>query len=98
LKKSKFIAEQVNYWALLSPKGICGDLEKVAAVQNLGIPSNRKELQSYIGLCTFICGMINQYSKITMTDLLSTKNNSSGHQCLSISSTCHDQEYHAEFP
>jgi RNase H-like domain found in reverse transcriptase len=76
LKKSKFLADEVKYLGfILSNKGICANLEKIEAIQKLTILKSCKELQSFIGLCSFIRGTVNCESEYMapLTDLLSTK-------------------------
>jgi Reverse transcriptase (RNA-dependent DNA polymerase) len=76
LEKSHFFAMKVKYLGfILSREGLRPDPEKVTAIKNIAIPKTRKQLRSFIGLCSFIREMINRYSDrmAPLTDLLSTK-------------------------
>jgi Reverse transcriptase (RNA-dependent DNA polymerase)/RNase H-like domain found in reverse transcriptase len=76
LEKSHFFASKVKYLGfILSREGIRSDPEKVSAIKNIAIPKTRKQLRSFIGLCSFIRETINRYSDrmAPLTDLLSTK-------------------------
>jgi RNase H-like domain found in reverse transcriptase len=72
----KFLADEVKYLGfILLNKGIRANPEKIEAIKKLTVPKSRKELRSFIGLCSFICGTVNRYSEYMapLTDLLSMK-------------------------
>ena len=48
------VKQVVFYRHLIHTKGLSPDPRKVEAISNMPIPSNRTELQSYIGICNFL--------------------------------------------
>ena len=53
--KCIFKAKQVVFYGhLVHTKGLSLDPRKVEAISNMPIPSNKTELQSYIGMCNFL--------------------------------------------
>ena len=54
LDKSKFIAREVQFLGFnLTEKGISPSLEKVEAIQRFPTRKNRKQLQSFLGICNY---------------------------------------------
>ena len=52
--KCIFKAKQVVFYGhLVHTNGLCPDPQKVQAISNMPVPSNKTELQSYIGMCNF---------------------------------------------
>ena len=53
--KCIFKAKQVVFYShLVHTKGLSPDPRKVQAITNMPVPSNKTELQSYIGMCNFL--------------------------------------------
>ena len=48
------VKQVVFYGHLVHTKGLSPDTRKVEAISNMPIPSNKTELQSYIGMCNFL--------------------------------------------
>ena len=46
--------QEVFYGHLIHTKGLSRDPRKVEAISNMPIPSNKTELQSFIGMCNFL--------------------------------------------
>ena len=54
LDKSKLIAKEVQFLGFqLNSQGITPSTEKVDAIQRFPIPKNRRQLQSFLGLCNY---------------------------------------------
>ena len=54
LEKSKFITDEVKFLGFdLSERGISPSQEKVEAIQKFPTPKNRKQLQSFLGICNY---------------------------------------------
>ena len=57
--KCIFKAKQVVFYRhLIHTKGLSPDPRKVEAISNMPIPSNKTELQSYIGMCNFLSSYV----------------------------------------
>ena len=57
--KCIFKAKQVVFYGhLIHTKGLSPDPKKVEAISNMPIPSNKTELQSYIGMCNFLSSYV----------------------------------------
>ena len=57
--KCIFKAKQVVFRGhLVHTKGLSPDPRKVEAISNMPIPSNKTELQSYIGMCNFLSSYV----------------------------------------
>jgi hypothetical protein len=72
MAKCEFFKESVEYLGhVISSKGISMDPKKVEAVKQWPIPTNIKEMQSFLGLCNYYRRFIEGYSKIAapLTDL-----------------------------
>ena len=55
MEKSKFIAREVQFLGFnLDDQGISPSSEKVEAIQKFPKPKNRKQLQSFLGLCNSV--------------------------------------------
>ena len=66
LEKSKFFAKEVQFLGFnLNDQGISPSLEKVEAIQKFPKPKNRKQLQSFLGICNYYRKFQNQYSELT---------------------------------
>lgn len=73
LKKCKFFMEKLNYLGReISAEGVRPDPIKVKALNNLNEPTNKKELQRFLGLAGYFRKFIKGYAKITspLTKLL----------------------------
>ena len=54
LDKSKLIAKEVQFLGFqLNSQGITPSTEKVDAIQRFPTPKNRRQLQSFLGLCNY---------------------------------------------
>ena len=57
--KCIFEAKQVVFYGhLVHTKGLSPDPCKVQAISNMPVPSNKTELQSYIGMCNFLSSYV----------------------------------------
>ena len=66
LEKSKFIAREVQFLGFnLDDRGITPSAEKVEAIQKFPQPRNRKQLQSFLGLCNYYRKFQNRCSELT---------------------------------
>ena len=66
LEKSKLIAKEVQFLGFnLNNQGISPSSEKVDAIQKFPQPKNRKQLQSFLGLCNYYRKFQNNYSELT---------------------------------
>jgi transposase InsO family protein len=75
VKKSSFFADELPYLGfILSAKGIRADPKKVAGIEQLAAPQNRKQLRSFLGMVNYIRELIPKHSQnsAVLTDLLST--------------------------
>ncbi|CAA9998761.1 unnamed protein product, partial [Nesidiocoris tenuis] len=50
---------------VISDKGIEADPEKINAINRLQVPKNEKELQRFLGMITYLCKFIKNYSDTT---------------------------------
>ena len=54
LEKSKLIAEEVQFLGFnLSRQGITPSTDKIDAIQRFPTPKNKKQLQSFLGICNY---------------------------------------------
>ena len=66
LDKSKFIASKVQFLGFnLTEEGITPSAEKVEAIQRFPKPRNKKQLQSFLGICNYYRKFQDHYSKLT---------------------------------
>ena len=66
LDKSKFIAKEVKFLGFnLTEEGISPSQEKVEAIQNFPSPRNKKQLQSFLGVCNYYRKFQTNYSHLT---------------------------------
>ena len=66
LEKSKFIADEVQFLGFnLSENGITPSHEKIEAIQSFPTPKNKKQLQSFLGICNYYRKFQSNYSKLT---------------------------------
>lgn len=73
LKKCQFEIDEVNYLGFkFSRKGISIDEEKIEAIQEIPIPKNKKEIQIFLGMITYVSRFIKNLSELTkpLRDLL----------------------------
>ena len=57
--KCIFKAKQVVFYGhLVHTNGLSPDPRKVQAISNMPVPSNKTELQSYIGMCNFLSSYV----------------------------------------
>jgi len=76
LKKCNFCCEQVKFLGhVVTKNGVCTDPEKVRKVAEWPIPTNVKELQSFLGLANYYRRFVKGYSQIAhpLTQLTSSK-------------------------
>ena len=63
LAKSHFIAKEIQFLGfILNDQGISPSAEKVEAIQNFPTPKNRRQLQSFLGLCNYYRKFQEKYS------------------------------------
>ena len=66
LDKSQFIANEVKFLGFnLTEQGITPSKEKVEAIQKFPTPKNRKQLQSFLGICNYYRKFRSNYSELT---------------------------------
>ena len=66
LEKSKLIAEEVQFLGFnLSRQGITPSIDKVDAIQRFPTPKNKKQLQSFLGICNYYRKFQQNYSELT---------------------------------
>lgn len=66
LEKSKFIAKEVQFLGfIISEKGITPAPNKIEVIQNFPTPKNKKQLQSFLGLCNYYRKFQQNYSELT---------------------------------
>ena len=66
LEKSKFIADEVQFLGFnLSENGITPSHEKIEAIQLFPTPKNKKQLQSFLGICKYCRKFQSNYLKLT---------------------------------
>ena len=65
LSKCHFFKKEVRYLGhVISQDGIKTDPDKTKAIQNWKVPTNEKELRSYLGLCSYYRKFVPGFSKI----------------------------------
>ena len=72
MAKCEFFKESVEYLGhVISSKGIATDPKKIESMKQWPVPTNLKEMQSFLGLCNYYQRFIKGYSKIAapLTDL-----------------------------
>ena len=72
MAKCEFFKESVEYLGhVISSKGIATDPKKIESMKQWPVPTNLKEMQSFLGLCNYYRRFIEGYSKIAapLTDL-----------------------------
>ena len=66
LDKSQLIAKEVQFLGFnLSEYGITPSQEKMEAIQRFPVPKNKKQLQSFLGICNYYRKFQNNYSELT---------------------------------
>ena len=66
LEKSKLIAKEVQFLGFnLSETGITPAQEKMEVIQRFPIPKNKKQLQSFLGICNYYRKFQHNYSELT---------------------------------
>ena len=66
LEKSKLIADEVQFLGFnLSETGITPSQEKMEAIQHFPTPKNKKQLQSFLGICNYYRKFQCNYSELT---------------------------------
>ena len=66
LEKSKFIADEVQFLGFnLSERGITPSQDKIEAIQQFPTPKNKKQLQSFLGICNYDRKFQRNYSELT---------------------------------
>ena len=64
-KKSHFAMEEGKLLGhIISERGIKIDLDRVAAIQKIGLPRNKKEIQSFLGKVNFLRRFITNFAKV----------------------------------
>ena len=77
LEKSQLIAKEVQFLGFnLTEQGISPSQEKVTAIQKFPQPKNKRQLQSFLGLCNYYRKFQRNYSALTskFQEQLSSKN------------------------
>ena len=77
LEKSKFIADEVQFLGFnLSEHGITPAKDKIEVIQKFPTPKNKKQLQSFLGICNYYRKFKENYSELTsrFANQLSSKN------------------------
>jgi hypothetical protein len=77
IEKSQFLAEKVKFLGfIMDNNGIIPDPDKVQSILNFPSPKNRKQLQSFLGMCNYFRKFHNNYSGLTgqLSHVLSVKN------------------------
>lgn len=65
LSKCHFFKKEVRYLGhVISQDGIKTDQDKTKAIQNWKVPTNEKELRSYLGFCSYYRKFVPGLSKI----------------------------------
>jgi hypothetical protein len=65
LSKCHFVKKEVRYLGhVISQDGIKTDPDKTKAIHNWKVPTNEKELRSYLGLCSYYRKFVPGFSKI----------------------------------
>ena len=64
-KKSHFAMEEGKLLGnIISERGIKIDLDRVAAIQQIGLPRNKKEIQSFLGKVNFLRRFITNFVEV----------------------------------
>jgi hypothetical protein len=65
LSKCNFFKKEIRYLGnVISQDGIKTDPDKTKAIQNWKVPTNEKELRSYLELCSYYRKFLPGFSKI----------------------------------
>lgn len=63
VSKSSFCKDELTYLGhLVSKNGIRQDPEKFRAIDKIKIPTNKKELKRFLGLCSYYRKFINNFA------------------------------------
>lgn len=76
-RKCQFMPEKLNYLGyIVSTNNIEPDPERIQCVQDYPKPKNKKDIQSFLGLCNYDRGFCENFSGVTepLSKLLRTKN------------------------
>lgn len=64
--KCKLLLSEVKYMGhIISPKGIKPDFDKIQAIKNIPPPKDKKGLQRFLGMVTYMCKFIKSLSEKT---------------------------------
>ena len=75
-EKTKLLSQELVYLGLkLTPNGLQVNPEKTAAVANMQIPKNSRDVKSFLGFCSFYRKFIMSFSDIVKALTNLTKNN-----------------------
>lgn len=77
-KKSHFAMEKGKLLGhIISKRGIKIDPDRVAAIQQIGLPKNKKEIQSFLGKVNFLRRFITNFAKVVkfISSMLKKDNN-----------------------
>lgn len=77
LEKTLFCREEIPFLGfILSKNGVSPDPERVEAIMKLPEPRNHKELQSFVGMCTYYRRFYDRFAQFIdpLRNLLSSKN------------------------
>ena len=54
-KKAKILLEEINYFGhTLTKKGLQPDAKKIQGIKRLAVPSNKQQLQSFLGMFNYL--------------------------------------------
>ena len=89
LEKSKLIANEVQFLGFnLSETGITPAQEKMEAIQRFPVPKNKKQLQSFLGICNYYRKFQHNYSELTAKFSQQLSSKEKWRCCLLYTSRC----------
>ena len=74
LKKCSFLQLETNYLGfVISEEGIKADEKKVEAIRSLPVPACAREIRSFIGMCSYYCRFLPNFSQIAEPIIMLTR-------------------------
>ncbi|GFO01149.1 retrovirus-related pol polyprotein from transposon 17.6 [Plakobranchus ocellatus] len=65
LKKCSFLQKETSFWGFrVSNKGVQAEESEIEAIRSLSPPASVREVRSFIGMCSFYCRFIHNFSGI----------------------------------